>query len=93
MKKSELSLTIPMTSKLHQAFFFSRFTQRYLSLTNFNKALVDLYLDIPYVEVRFIHENIIVSTQSFILADPMRICMQRSVERLFFVVPADYMLN
>lgn len=92
MKKSELSLTIRMTSE-YLSTSYSIVSQRFRSLTNFNKALVDLYLNIPYVEVRSIHEIMIASTQSFILADSMRICMQRSVERFFFVVPADYMLN
>uniref|UniRef100_A0A8H8CL36 Peptide hydrolase n=1 Tax=Psilocybe cubensis TaxID=181762 RepID=A0A8H8CL36_PSICU len=49
------SQTSPMAGKRIELDFyaeFSTFSETGFSLTNFNKALVDLYLDIPYAEVR-----------------------------------------
>lgn len=51
MKKSELSLTSPMKSKSQKISLLQFVFNKCFSLTSFNKALVDKYLDIPYVEV------------------------------------------
>ena len=51
VKKSELSLTLPMKSKSQKISYLKFVFNACFSLTSFNKALVDKYLDIPYVEV------------------------------------------
>lgn len=69
-RKSELSLTSLMKGQSQLKWILIYRLKGLFSLTNFNKALVDLYLDIPYVEVRTIFRFVFILCLSQLFRRP-----------------------